>query len=94
MTQKVNTPTSVTSVTLTPLARVVRTVIQVVLAVGAAIPTILNTPLVSGNAGLTKDVLILGGWITAITALQNVLEHAGILPVIGGKPGPLAVPSL
>ena len=48
MTQKVNTPTSVTSVTLTPLARVVRTVIQVVLAVGAAIPTILNTPLVSG----------------------------------------------
>jgi len=94
MPQRVNTTATVTSVTLTPLARVVRTIVQIVLAVGVAIPTILNTPFISGNAGLTKDLLILGGWIAAFTALQNVLEHAGIIPVFGAKPGPLAVPSL
>ena len=38
MPQRVNTTATVTSVTLTPLARVVRTIVQIVLAVGVAIP--------------------------------------------------------
>ena len=80
MTQTVNVPVPAELVTLTPLARVVRTVLQVCVAVAAAIPVILNTGVITD----TKTVAILTAAIVVVTSLENVLEHLGIMPVIGG----------
>ena len=84
--QKVSIPAAVTTVSLTPLARVVRTVLQIVISVGAAIPIILNTPAVAGNAVLVKDLGIVGAIIAFVSVLQNTLENLGIIPVLGGTP--------
>lgn len=103
MAQKVNTPSPATAVILSPLARVTRTIVQIVLALAAAIPTILNTPGVSGNAVLAKYAGIIAGYLVIVTGLINTLEHFGVIPVVGGKPGypvpaptpaPIPVPSL
>ena len=84
MPQKVNTPAIAAVITISPLARVVRTLLQVAIAVGAAIPIILN----SGVVTTPKIVAVLSSALVVVTTLQNVLEHAGILPVIGGKVPP------
>ena len=84
MPQKVNTPAIAAVITISPLARVVRTLLQVAIAVGAAIPIILN----SGVVTTPKIVVVLSSALVVVTTLQNVLEHAGILPVIGGKVPP------
>jgi hypothetical protein len=79
MTQTVNVSVPAELVTLTPLARVVRTLLQVAVAVGAAIPIILNTGAITD----TKTIAILSAAVVVVTTLQNVLEHIGVLPVIG-----------
>lgn len=94
MAQKVNIVANVGSVALTPLARIVRTVFQIVVSIGLAIPIILNTPGVSGNAVIVKDLTILGGLVATVTAIMNALEGSGLIPVIGGKPAAPIVPAL
>ncbi len=86
MTQKVNVSATASTVTLSPLARFMRTVFQVVLAVAAAIPVIMNTPAVSGNAVLAKYLGVVSGFFITIVAILNALENYGIIPVIGGQP--------
>lgn len=86
MNQKVNISTNVTSVSFTPLARLGRTVIQILIAVGLAIPIILNTPAVSGNATLAKTLGVVGALIASVSAVWNALESLGYIPSIGGKP--------
>ena len=81
MPQKVSTPVEAAVVTISPLARVVRTLLQVAVAVGAAIPVILN----SGAITTPKTVAALSTALVLVTTLQNFLEHTGILPVVGGK---------
>ena len=84
MAQYVSTPTAAPVVTVSPLARVIRTLLQVTISIGAAIPIILN----SGVVTTPKVVSILSAALVVVTTLQNVLEHAGIIPVIGGKVPP------
>ena len=86
MTQVINVKVPVNAATLSPLARVMRTVLQVVIAVGAAIPTILALPGVAGSAVLVKDLGIAAGYLVIITAVMNALENAGVIPVLGAKP--------
>ena len=89
--QKVNNKATVNAVVLSPLARTIRTIIQVVLAVGASIPIILNTTGLTG-AQVTKVETIIATAVAVISVVQNTLEHYGVLPVAGGKSTPLAVP--
>lgn len=86
MPQKVSTPVEAEVVTISPLARVIRTLLQVTVAIGAAIPLILN----SGAITTPKTLAVLSTALVVVTTLQNFLEHIGILPVVGGKlPPPL-----
>jgi len=94
MSQKVNVVASVGVVTLTPLARIMRTVMQVLVAVAAAVPILLNTPAVSGNAVLAKYVGVVGGLFVTVVTVMNLLENYGIIPVIGGKPATAIVPAI
>jgi hypothetical protein len=94
MTQKISNPIPTTAVVLSPLARAVRMIVQVVIALAAAIPTILNTPGVSGNAVLAKYAGIITGYLVLVTTVINTLEHFGVIPVLGGKSAPAQVPSL
>lgn len=82
--QVVNSPVPVTTVSLTPLARVVRTVIQVALAVGASIPVILASTGLTGGQ-VAKVEAIVGTAVAVISTIQNLLESYGIIPVVGGK---------
>lgn len=84
--QRINVSANVLSVSFTPFARVMRTLIQILVSVSMAIPIILNTPGVSGNVSLIKDLGILGGLIAAVTAIWNALESYGFIPAAGGKP--------
>lgn len=94
MTQKINVTANVSSVSFTPVARIVRTVIQILVAIGIAIPIILNTPAISGNAALAKDLGIVGALIASISAVWNALENFGFIPAIGGKPATPIVPNV
>ncbi len=85
MTERVNVPVATGTVSLSGLARGLRTALQVIIAVGAAIPTILLTPTVAGNAVLVKDLGIVSGFIAVVVILQNALEASGIIPTIGGS---------
>ncbi len=89
MAQRVSTAQSVDAVSLTPLARVVRTVVQIVLAVGGSIPIILAATNLSG-AQITKVEAIVAGLTATVSAVQNVLENLGAIPVAGGFVGSLA----
>ena len=84
MSQKISDPTEATSVTLSPLARVVRTVIQVVIAVGGSIPIILATTTLSGP-DVAKVESIVATAVAVVSTIQNLLEHYGVIPVAGGK---------
>ena len=86
MSQKINITTNVTSVSFTPVARIVRTVIQILVAIGLAIPIILNTPAIAGNAALAKELGVVGALIASVSAVWNSLENFGFIPAIGGKP--------
>jgi hypothetical protein len=72
MAQRVNSTSEVSAVSLTPLARVVRTVFQTLVAVAASIPVILAaTPLTS--AQITKVEVVVGGLVAVVSTIQNVL---------------------
>lgn len=94
MSQKINIVANVTAVTITPITRVLRTLFQIVVSVGIAIPVILNTPGVAGNAIIVKDLTILGGLVAVVTAIMNGLESSGVIPVVGGQPASLIVPEV
>jgi len=84
MSQRVHITTTTTVVTVSPIARVLRTIIQTVIAFGAAEPTLI------GGLGLTgtqasKVAAIVAGFVLTVTSAQNLLEHFGVLPVAGGK---------
>ena len=89
MPQRVSSSVTVTAVVVSPLARFVRGFVQIVIALAAAIPTILNTPGVSGNAVVAKYVTIVAGYILVVNGLINTLEHFGVIPVLGGKAAPV-----
>ena len=84
--QRINVTANVLTVSFSPVARVIRTIIQVLLSIGVAIPIILNTPAVAGNAALVKDLGIVGAIIASISGVWNMLENYGISPSAGGKP--------
>ena len=86
MPQKVSSPTLTPAVILSPLARFVRMAVQLLIALAAAVPTILNTPGVAGNAQIAKYVGIVAGYIILVNAVINSLEHFGVIKVMGGKP--------
>ncbi len=86
MAEKVNVQVVPTAVTVSALARFGRTVLQLVVSFGLTIPIILNTPGVSGNAVLVKDLGIAGTVIATVVAIQNGLEKKGIITTLGGKP--------
>ncbi len=82
--QRVSAVTSTTKVALTPLARVVRTAIQTVISFAAVEPTLINV--VHVNTGTATEVAsITAGAVFVVATAQNLLEHFGILPVVGGK---------
>jgi hypothetical protein len=84
MTQRVTTSTEAPVVTLSPLARVVRTVIQTVVSFAAVEPILIG--LVHANAATaTEAASITAGVVFIASTVQNVLEHFGVLPTVGGK---------
>jgi hypothetical protein len=81
---KVTTTSKVTAVTLSPFARIARTVIQSVVAFAAAEPTLvglvhLNAAQASEFAGITS------GLVFVVSAVQNLLEHFNLIPTVGGN---------
>jgi hypothetical protein len=83
-TQRVNVSTPASAVSLSPLARVVRTVVQTILAFAAAEPTLIGVlHLSSGTA--TEIASLTAAAVLVVSTVQNVLEHFGVLPTVGGK---------
>ena len=82
---RVNAAIAAQAVSVSGLARFLRTAFQLVLALGAAIPTILLTPAVSGNAEVVKILGTVSGYIVIIVGIVNALEQGGIIPTFGGK---------
>ena len=82
MPQKVNTATPAPSVALSPLARVVRTIIQIVTAQAVSLPTLIAGFGLNAAETAKYDGIISGAVLVAST-VQNLLEHFGILPVVG-----------
>jgi len=81
---KVSTSTVVAATTLTPLARVIRTILQTVLAFGASFPTLIV--LVHLTAAQTAEYSsIVAGLVLVASTVQNLLEHFNVLPVTGAK---------
>jgi uncharacterized membrane protein len=81
---KISTSTEVSAVTLTPLARVVRTVLQTVLAFGASFPTLIA--LVHLTAAQTAEYSsIVAGLVLVASTVQNLLEHFNVIPTTGAK---------
>ena len=67
---------------LSPIARVLRTVLQTILAYGLALPTLI------GGVGLTgttaaKVSAIVAGLVLVASAVQNLLEHFNVIPTTG-----------
>lgn len=88
---KVSTTTVVSTTTLTPLARVVRTILQTVLAFGASFPTLIA--LVHLTAAQTAEYSgIVAGLVLVASTVQNLLEHFNVIPTAGAKaPGSTSV---
>lgn len=71
---------------LSPLERVIRTLYQVILAVGAAIPA--AVALLPVDAALaTKAVGIAGATVLLVTAAWNGLEAAGVFATVRARMG-------
>lgn len=84
MTERVVEKVSAASVALSPTMRIVRTVIQAILAFGAAEPTLI------GGLGLTgveatKVAAIVSALVLVASTIQNLLEHFGLISTVGGK---------
>ena len=82
--QKVSAATTTAKVALTPLARVVRTIIQTVIAFAGAEPVLINLAHIN-SATATEVAAATAGAVSVVSTVQNLLEHFGILPVVGGK---------
>ncbi len=81
---KVNVVTKADTVSLSAIARIARTVIQSVLAFGAAEPTLIGLVHLTG-AQASEFSGIVAGLVFVVSAVQNVLEHFNLLPTVGGN---------
>lgn len=84
MSQRVSIVLKTSVVTLTPIARILRTVIQTVLAFGAAEPTLIGLVHMTG-AQASEVAGIVAGLVALAALVQNLLEQWGVLPTTGGK---------
>lgn len=64
---------------MTPIQRVLRTVVQVLIAVAVAVPSAVAL-LDIDKALAAKIVGVAGALVIVVTALQNALEANGVLP--------------
>ncbi len=71
-------------ITLSPVARVIRTVMQVVLAFAAVQPALIAGLGLSGSRA-SEISGIVAGVVLVVSTAQNLLEHFGVLPVVAGK---------
>lgn len=81
---RVNTSVPTGAVAVSPVARVLRTVLQTVIAFGAAEPTLIGGFGLSG-AQASKISAVVAGLVLVASTVQNLLEHFGVLPTAGGK---------
>jgi uncharacterized membrane protein (Fun14 family) len=81
------------STQLSPVVRVFRTVIQLVVAVAALVPTLVVVLHSLGVKSVNEAGLLAlaATAMTAVTSIQNALEHAGIIPTLGAA-APVAAP--
>lgn len=81
---KVNVPAVTPSVTLSPLARFVRTALQTIIAFGVSFPVLIG---VFGFTATTtaKVTSVVAGIVVVASAIQNTLEHFNVLPTMGAK---------
>ena len=87
------TTTTTAPVTVSSIARIVRTLVQSVIAFGAAEPVLIG--LLHLNAMQSSKVAgVVSALVFVASALQNVLEHFGITPTVAGKlVPPVAAPT-
>lgn len=73
---------------MTPAARIVRTVVQIVVACAAVVPLVVT---LLAEAGVAVDgarlVAVAGAAVALVTAAQNALEKGGLIPTLGGPSG-------
>lgn len=84
MTQIVASKSTTTQVAVSPLARFVRTAVQIVGAFAAAEPVLIAGLHFSGTRA-SEIAAIVGGLVGFVTGAQNLLEKLGWIPVVGGK---------
>ena len=81
---KVSVPVVTPTTTLSPLARVLRTVLQTIIAYGAALPVLIGPLGLTGTRAAEVSAIVAGVVLVA-SAVQNVLEHFNVLPTVGAK---------
>lgn len=81
---KVSVRTSTPAVTISPLARIVRTFSSVIVALLGAIPT-LSVFLHLSASRSAEFASIVGAVILIVAVILNTLEHLGVLSTAGGK---------
>lgn len=69
---------------VSPRARMIRTVVMVVLAAAAAVPAAVATMGFSAETA-GKIVALAGGVTVLVTAVWNALEGSGLIPTLLGK---------
>lgn len=69
---------------MNPLARILRTVLQVLAALVIVLPAVVAF---LGTVGITVDgaalATVLAAAVVLVTTVQNALEQAGLIPTIG-----------
>lgn len=84
MTQRVVTKTPTSAVSVNPLGRWVRTIVQAVIAFGAAEPTLIAGLHFTGVRA-SEIAAIVAALVALASGAQNLAEKLGWLPVAGGK---------
>ena len=81
---KVNQSIATSTVTLSALARVLRTVLQTLVAFGGSWPLLVAALHLSSAQGAEASSVV-AGIVFVASAIQNILEHFNVIPTIGGK---------
>jgi hypothetical protein len=78
----VTVKTAAPATALSPIARVLRTVLQTVIAFGAAMPTLIGALGLTGTQA-AKVSGIVAGLVLVASSVQNLLEHFNVIPTSG-----------
>lgn len=71
---------------VSPVARIVRTVVQIVVTFVAVLPLVLELlNQIGWHVNGTKITAVFAALLTLVVAVQNKLEDAGLIAVLGGK---------